>query len=312
YEFRFASIRRGAYQDLESLGDHPITLPVLKSLTAPDITFPVITHLISSSALLSLRTGAISLSNFYLVVQQCPRLTSLDALMIESPSPSGSNIITLRCLTYLNLTFFRDPDDWSSMSFPTLLAIPNLSILHVYVCDSGSFPLRVTADLIKRSGARLSNFSGHIGQDNSVIVPRRSLFALLTALEGAHTVSLTGVIFPPAILDNLAQGSLLPRVKRLTFSAQTLEQIESTINSRLLYEEKNGRRNLQDISGYIARKDYGSGIVVLFTSTLGIDDAEEYSDPDEEEESFSTTAREIMERYGVHCQLEYTFLPPSD
>ncbi|KAG6836668.1 hypothetical protein H0H93_005215 [Arthromyces matolae] len=302
---------RGAYKELDSLEDHPITLPVLQSLTATSITLPVITHLISPSALLSLCTGGISLSNFYLVVQQCPRLASLDAVIFESENLFGSNAITLPCLTHLRMTFPRDPDEWTSTSFPTLLATPNLSSLTVFVIGSGPFPLSVTAALIKRSGARLSNFDGYIDQDNSVFVPKRSLLALLTALEGAHTVSIIGVMFPPAILDKLAQGNLLPHVKDLTFSAQTLEHIESTINSRLKYEEKRGRVNLRNISGYIARKDYDIFyLMVKAVLALG-DDDEEFSDTDEEEEqeSFSATARKISERYGIQCKLEYTMEP---
>ncbi|KAG6834244.1 hypothetical protein H0H93_010931, partial [Arthromyces matolae] len=296
------------YEQLDSLGYHPATLPALQRLIAPSITLPVITHLISPDFLLSLTTGTISLSDFYLVVQKCPRLTTLDSYITDTSDPLVSAAITLPCLTSLEIFFAHDPE-WSSASFPTLLVTPNIKSLQVTVHGSGSFPLSLTADLIKRSDAQISDFGGHIDEDISAFDSRNSgkyLLELLTALEGAQVVKIVGIIFPPAILDELAAGSLLPRVKSLAFSVRTLEQMESILNSRLLYEETRGRVNLQDISGFIEPKEdddsdeHSDDDEHLDAGDSGVD-----SDIEEEEGLLSIAARKIREKYGVECELSY-------
>ncbi|KAG6836666.1 hypothetical protein H0H93_005213 [Arthromyces matolae] len=263
----------------------PIKLPFLQNLKVDwDRQFPMINHLISASNLRSLDAGELSLSNFYFVVRQCPRLVELiSAIKTRIPDlvSSEPSYIVLPCLKRLDLSF---NDEWSPSSFPTLLTLPGLDSLDIFILGAGSFPLDLVFDLINRSNARLSRIHGRVNRHTS-LEPAESVLSLLTALEGASHVDLTNVTFPQTVLDLIAAGSLLPHLESLRFGASTLEQGLSMIESRLRYEESCGGVKLKRSVGFITHSPTENRA----NGAHRIDMAR----------------RELTRRYGVQCDFDY-------
>ncbi|KAG6849875.1 hypothetical protein H0H93_004093 [Arthromyces matolae] len=234
-----------------------ITLSYLQNLRfSSAIPFPMIKHIISSGVLCSLNAERISVSDLYFLAQECPRLSNLTALISPSTDhlSSGSSTIIMSSFKHLNITFWLQKKEWSATSFPTLLTTPYLTSLEIYVQACHSVPLHLVTDLISRSHAQLSHFSCRFSYPASVH-PSESLLPLLNTLRYATVVDFSCVVCSQGVLDLLATGSLLPRLKRLVFTTSDLEQSASTIKSRLLYEESQGNVNLKQIVGYI-RTDF--------------------------------------------------------
>ncbi|KAG6843589.1 hypothetical protein H0H93_000568, partial [Arthromyces matolae] len=177
----------------------------------------------------------ISLWDFYSIVRQCTGLTGLMVLLTPSTHPSASSgLIVLSYLRSLNLSFNEEVQGWSPASFPTLLVLPALTSFTLQVSGSDVFPFNFAVDLINRSNAKLSYAIFSLEDPTSLAPqPEETILPLLMAVNSAMTVLTRGLVFPQAVLDALAAGSLLPYVEHFEFSVSFLEQFLSTINARL-------------------------------------------------------------------------------
>ncbi|KAG6847519.1 hypothetical protein H0H93_007602 [Arthromyces matolae] len=234
----------------------PITFPFLQHLSiSGPISLSMFGSLVSLENLRSFEARfAISLSEFYFIVQQCPVLTDLIALITPSTHPSASSgLIILSYLHTLQISFNEEVKKWSPASFPTLLVLPRLTSLTVHVSDYGMFPFDFSLDLINRSNCQHSKAS-FLLHDPSSLAPQpvETVLPLLTVINNARTVHTKGFIFPRVVLAAIAAGNLLPCLFDLALTASTFDQFLSTINLRLRREKTCGSIKLQKIRGYIS------------------------------------------------------------
>ncbi|KAG6818285.1 hypothetical protein H0H93_006274 [Arthromyces matolae] len=278
--------------------EHPMTFPLLQHLSIRGpIQLSMFGSFVSSKNLRSFEARlAISLSDFYFIVQQCTVLTDLTALVTPSTHPSASSgLIILSYLHTLRISFNRKVKEWSPASFPTLLVLPRLTSLTVQVSDYDTFPFDFSLDLINRSNCQLSKARFLLDDPSSLDYPEpiETVLPLLAVINNADTVHAKGFIFPQVVLDSIAAGTLLPCLFHLELTASTLDQLLSTINFRLRREKTRGYIKLQKIGGYIA------GYLQY--------DTEEDSEEEEEwlQTLLETASEKIMRKWGIAWESLY-------
>ncbi|KNZ73197.1 hypothetical protein J132_00586 [Termitomyces sp. J132] len=262
-----------------------ITLPSLKSLGLEQCVPSSMIKSFSLSTLSSLHFDtSISLKDFYFILKRSPLITYLSCALLGKQPTSGG---TIKLLHLSSLIISLD----DATSFPALLLAPSLTNLLVFSVDYETAPeIAMLSNFIWNSKMRLERF--HYSLDNTDITAydlhgdaRLAIFPLRDLLAGlgwCPEVHISFVTFPQDILDDIAEGRLLPAVERLTISASTRQVLLDTIQHRLELEleqkVKSGwvGRGLCEITGYVPSDEYG-------------------------DEELDVGFEELEDRFGVSC-----------